>query len=532
MAARIWKIWAAALALVAAVSLPAGAQQDPPGRAARLTQSDSGVQWSGPDGSWRPGDPNWPFTAGDSIRVAAGSRAELHAGAHALHLQGPAELSIDALDENDLRLTLRRGGLNLRARDMAPDERIEVNTQNLALLVDRPGEFRLDVEPGSTRVLARMGTATLYGENGQSATLAPAQQARYVGRDLSAVAIQGAGARDALDQWAADRNLAEDRSPSAQYLSREVLGYQELDANGEWATTADYGTVWYPRTTIVDWAPYRHGQWRWVDPWGWTWFDDARWGFAPFHYGRWVRIGPRWAWVPGPRGPRPYYAPALVGFAGTPAPRPPGFGRHRTPGTDWFPLAPGQPWRPGFGAAPRDPERGNPGLPLRNTQRERPPGAVMATPAPGFVPGRAVDERRERWQREQEWQQQQRRQQMQDQGRTEFQQRQQQLRQEQQVRQEQQQRMDLARQQQQAAQEQQMRQMQQLRQQQEAQQRQMQEPQRPQGNFLRDHMERREQREMREQRQDRPQPPRAAPPQELRQPSGERERGGRFGNRD
>jgi hypothetical protein len=533
MAARIWKTWAtaAALALAAAVSLPAAAQE-PPGRAARLTQPTGGVQWSGPDGEWRAGDPNWPFTAGDSIRVTAGSRAELHAGAHALRLQGPAELSIDALDADDLRLTLRQGSLNLRARDMAPDERIEINTQNLAMLVDRPGEFRVDAEPDSTRVLARAGTATLYGENGESATLAPAQQARYVGRDLRAVAVQGAAGRDALDQWAADRSLAEDRSPSAQYLSREVLGYQELDANGEWATTADYGTVWYPRTTIVDWAPYRHGQWRWVDPWGWTWFDDARWGFAPFHYGRWVQIGPRWAWAPGPRGPRPYYAPALVGFAGTPGPRPPGFGQHRTPGTDWFPLAPGQPWRPGLGTGPRDPGRGNPGLPLRSTQRERPPGPIMATPAPGFEPGRAGDDRRERWQREQEWQQQQRRQQMQDQGRSQFQLRQQQQRQEQQMQQEQQQRMDQARQQQQALQEQQMRQMQQLRQQQDAQQRQMQEPQRQQGNFLRDHMERREQREMREQRQDRPPPPRAAPPQEPRQAPGERERGGRFGNRD
>ncbi|MGC3983450.1 MAG: hypothetical protein QM777_01290 [Pseudorhodoferax sp.] len=531
MAARIWRTWAtaAALAWAAAVGLPAGAQQEPPGRAARLSQLDGGVQWSGADGNWQAADPNWPFTAGDSIRVAAGSRAELHAGAHALRLQGPAELGIDALDDNDLRLTLRQGSLNLRARDMAPDERIEVNTQNLAMLVDRPGEFRVDVEPGSTRVMARAGSATLYGENGESATLAPAQQARYVGRNLSAIAVQGAGPRDVLDQWAADRSLAEDRSPSAQYLSRDVLGYQELDANGEWASTVEYGTVWYPRTTIANWEPYRHGQWRWVDPWGWTWFDDARWGFAPFHYGRWVQIGPRWAWVPGPRGPRAFDAPALVGFAGTPAPRPPNFNRHRTPGTDWFPLAPGQPWRAGFGAGPRDPGRGNLGLPppapLRNTQRERPPGPSLATPAPGFQGGRADQERRERWQREQEWQQQQRRQQQQDQSRNEMHRRHEQLRQDQLQRQ------DQMQQQQRALQEQQMRQMQQLRQQQDQQQPRLQEPQRQQERFMRDaQRDRMERREQREQRQDRPQPPRAAPPQELRQPSGER--GGRFGNRD
>jgi hypothetical protein len=535
MAARIWRIWATAatLACAAAVSLPAGAQQEPPGRAARLSQPDGGVQWSGAGGNWQPADPNWPFTAGDSIRVAAGSRAELHAGAHALRLQGPAELGIDALDDNDLRLTLRQGSLNLRVRDMAPDERIEVNTQNLAMLVDRPGEFRVDLEPGSTRVLARAGTATLFGENGESATLAPAQQARYVGRNLSAIAVQGAGPRDALDQWAADRSLAEDRSPSAQYLSREVLGYQELDTHGEWSSTVEYGTVWYPRTTIANWEPYRHGQWRWVDPWGWTWFDDARWGFAPFHYGRWVQIGPRWAWVPGPRGPRQLYAPALVGFAGTPAPRPPNFNRHRTPGTDWFPLAPGQPWRPGFGGGPRDPGHGNLGLPppapLRNTLRERPPGSTIATPAPGFQGGRADQERRDRWQRDhQEWQQQRRQQQQQqDQNRNEMRQA------HEQIRQEQAQRQDQMQQQQRALQEQQMRQMRQLRQQQDQQQRQLQEPQRQQERFMRDQRDQRdhsERREQREQRQDRPQPPRAAPSQDLRQPSGER--GGRFGNRD
>ena len=26
------------------------------------------------------------------------------------------------------------------------------------------------------------------------------------------------------------------------------------------------------------WAPYRHGYWRWIEPWGWTWIDDAPWG--------------------------------------------------------------------------------------------------------------------------------------------------------------------------------------------------------------------------------------------------------------
>jgi len=38
--------------------------------------------------------------------------------------------------------------------------------------------------------------------------------------------------------------------------------------------------------------------------------DDAPWGFAPFHYGRWVYIETVWVWVPGPIVVRPVYAPA------------------------------------------------------------------------------------------------------------------------------------------------------------------------------------------------------------------------------
>ena len=70
-----------------------------------------------------------------------------------------------------------------------------------------------------------------------------------------------------------------------------------------------------PLAVRADWAPYRHGRWAWVRPWGWTWIDAAPWGFAPFHYGSWVRYGGHWAWSPGPRGPRVRYAPALNAFA-------------------------------------------------------------------------------------------------------------------------------------------------------------------------------------------------------------------------
>src|SRR5258708_31832165 len=46
----------------------------------------------------------------------------------------------------------------------------------------------------------------------------------------------------------------------------------------------DYGEVWYPTSVPANWVPYRHGQWSWIEPWGWNWIAAEPWGFAPFHY--------------------------------------------------------------------------------------------------------------------------------------------------------------------------------------------------------------------------------------------------------
>jgi hypothetical protein len=103
----------------------------------------------------------------------------------------------------------------------------------------------------------------------------------------------------------------------------------------------------------VDWAPYRYGHWAFVAPWGWTWIDDQPWGFAPFHYGRWVRVHDRWGWCPGEFARRPVYAPALVAFIGGDD-----FGisisiGRSFPAVGWVPLAPREAFHPYYHATPR-----------------------------------------------------------------------------------------------------------------------------------------------------------------------------------
>ena len=383
---------------------------DPPGRVARLNLLQGQVsQLPAGDNDWSPAEINRPLTTGDRLRTHPGARLELHSGSTAVRLDGAAALDIGQLDDNTTRLTLSEGTMNLRVRNLYPGEQVEIDTPNLALTVQQPGSYRLEVDPrfGTTRVAARSGAATLYGENAESlALVANGQVMAFAGRNLSQSGLAAPLQADGFDQWADARDRAEDQSISARYVSREIPGYQQLDSFGGWQNDATYGAVWLPRIAVAEWAPYRYGQWRWIAPWGWTWVDDAPWGFAPFHYGRWTQIGPRWAWVPGPRVPRPTYAPALVGFLGGQ----PGRGdwnvhagpdRRPGPGIGWFPLAPGEAWRPGYRASPsylggvnrdRDIHRPHDG---RGEDRGRPyffqgrPNAVTAVPQADFGRGPA-----------------------------------------------------------------------------------------------------------------------------------------------
>ncbi|MEI2745156.1 MAG: DUF6600 domain-containing protein [Ottowia sp.] len=310
-----WRRWCGGALLLA--PLLGWAQADPPARVAYVSALEGAAQIATDGRHLQPAGLNWPVTTGTRLLVDPGTRAELQGGWTAARLAGPADLSITRLDDDTTQLALTDGSLSLRVRQLQPGERIEIDTPQLAVVAQQPGEYRVDVDPrgNTTRLTVHAGSATVYGGTGQSAGVGNRQQVTFVGRDL--LVTQAAPAlRDGFDQWVATRDALEERSRSAQYLPRDVPGYAQLDAWGEWAQDATYGSVWYPTRTVADWAPYRYGRWAWVEPWGWTWVDDAPWGFAPSHYGRWTQIGPRWAWVPGRFGPRPVYAPALVAFVG------------------------------------------------------------------------------------------------------------------------------------------------------------------------------------------------------------------------
>ena len=131
-----------------------------------------------------------------------------------------------------------------------------------------------------------------------------------------------------------------DNDPETLYRETDPSALTEfkatLDPHGTWVDDDTYGTVWVPSATVVgnDFTPYvTAGRWAYDD--GYVWVSDYEWGWAPFHYGRWVYVGGRgWAWIPG----RVYRGAWVVWRTG-----PSGFGY-----VGWGPAPPSWYWRGGY----------------------------------------------------------------------------------------------------------------------------------------------------------------------------------------
>jgi hypothetical protein len=339
--------WSAALGIaLATVVVPARSfaqdQDDPPSRVARLGYLEGSVSFQ-PAGEtdWVGAVPNRPMSTGDQLWTDQGSRAEVQLGSATIRLAPNTGFSFLSLDDNTVQIQLTSGMINLSVRRLGENDVFEVDTPNQAFTVFKPGRYRVAVnaDGNTTAVNVRIGEGESTGD-GQSYDLISGQRATLSGTDTLYADIGAMPGFDEFDSWSEDRDHRYDTSRSAQYLSHDVVGYDDLDDHGEWRDDSNYGHVWYPQVA-AGWAPYHDGHWDWIAPWGWTWVDDASWGYAPFHYGRWVTVGGRWGWVAGPVAVQAVYAPALVVFIGG---GPGGFGGN----VGWFPLGPREVYVPSY----------------------------------------------------------------------------------------------------------------------------------------------------------------------------------------
>jgi len=346
----------ASVLLISALLTAASAQRnvapdnDPSGRVARLNYLKGSVSFQPADEpDWVNAVVNRPITTGDRLWSDDNSRAEMHLGSSTIRLDGHTGMSFFNLDDRTTQIELSSGALNIRVLRLDRDEIFEIDTPNQAFSILRPGQYHIEAseDGNSTYVTVRAGQGEVTG-GGRTYSVGAGLSGHFRGSDTLRASIYRADDDDEFDTWCQARNLRDDRSQSARYVSPDLVGYQDLDDYGTWRIDVTYGNVWRPRV-VPGWAPYHDGHWVWISPWGWTWVDDAPWGYAPFHYGRWVYISNSWGWIPGPIAVRPVYAPALVAFIGGPR-----FSLSVSIGgggggnVGWFPLGPREVYVPTY----------------------------------------------------------------------------------------------------------------------------------------------------------------------------------------
>jgi hypothetical protein len=310
---------------------------------------------------WRPGTEDWTqaqlntaLAPGDQLFAGPGSRMEIQIGAQAFMRGGAdTQIGLESHEPDFLQLKVTTGQASLDVRAITAGRMIEVSTPNAAFLIRTEGYYRLDVGDDHTEFITRRaGRATAISAGGDKIIIGPNEATRVDGPyENPSFANRTAPPLDDLDQWNYARSDGLKPQQSARYVSPEVYGVSELDRHGTWRVVPTYGAVWIPTAVPVNWAPYSTGVWMHDPFYGWTWVDTMPWGWAPFHYGRWVRYSGSWCWAPGPRVIRPVYAPALVAFYGQPGVQVSiGFS---SPVVGWVSLGWGEPlipwWgRPGF----------------------------------------------------------------------------------------------------------------------------------------------------------------------------------------
>src|SRR5689334_21000785 len=294
------------------------------------------------------------MTTGDKLWADADSRAELRLGSAAIRLNGNTGFSFLNLDDRTVQIQLSAGTLSIRVRRLERDEIFEVDTPNQAFSILRPGRYRLEAsEDGTGTLVTVMDGKGESSAGDRSYTVESRERASLTGTDFLSADIGRIDRRDRddFDEWCEERDERQEHSRSVRYVSPEMVGYEDLDENGIWRRDPEYGEVWVPTAVPVDWAPYHYGHWAWIAPWGWTWVDDASWGYAPFHYGRWAYARGSWCWVPGPISVAPVYAPALVAFVGG-ANFAIGISAGGGAAVGWFPLGPREVYVPAYRSTP------------------------------------------------------------------------------------------------------------------------------------------------------------------------------------
>ncbi len=336
---------------------------DPPALAGRVADMAGAVSFhTAGETQWSPATLNYPVSNGEAFWTEPAAQATLEIADDRVVLASSTELDVTALDQSQFTMTAAQGAMFLQLNSLPQGQNVTINTPRGAVQITAAGRYEIvagDTQD-ATLVTVVEGSAHVAGSN-LTLDVGPQQTATIGGTDTlqgSIGAIQTDAFLQGLLRVPARRTFAAGVPPQVQYMT----GAADLQTYGSFTQTQQYGQVWYPQSVPANWAPYRDGHWAYVHPWGWTWVDNARWGFAPFHYGRWVQVENRWGWVPGEAqvdvnvgSPYPVYSPALVTFLNVGGAALAGASINFAVGgyaPAWIPLGPREPYYPWYHCQP------------------------------------------------------------------------------------------------------------------------------------------------------------------------------------
>ena len=354
---------AAAAICLALVSMPSWAQDDdPPQQAGRLSIVNGSVSIQ-PAGTqdWGQAYLNYPIGPGDRIFTDNDGRAEIQVGRTYVRIGPNSDVTFVDFSNDAITFGAAQGALHVRTRGLWQGQSLYVQTPSGSTTVTGPADFRVEVYPDQQTAIFTNYDGDVYisGANDFGMDTSPGQALELVGTNPVYPQWLQPGDQDDLDRWSERRDQQIAQATSYRYVSPDAPGAEELDAYGQWTPGTEYGDMWFP-SVQPGWAPYHNGHWVNREPWGWVWVEDEPWGYAPFHYGRWVSYHGRWGWIPGAREEHAVWSPALVVFAGG------AFGGGGV--SAWFPLGPGEAYRPWYRCSPQYVDRVNI-TNIRETQR-------------------------------------------------------------------------------------------------------------------------------------------------------------------
>ena len=294
---------------------------------ARISFLEGDVQVRTPElGEWMPAAVNTPVDEGDELWVPEGARVELQlSGGTSIRLDRNSALEILTLEKTSSQFYLSEGRVYVDHNAVRGNV-IQFDTPGSSVRAYDKSVFRVDVSERFADVSVFTGSVDAEGRDGKTRVNAGRTLTLGDGRYAELAPV---GERDEWENWNRERDRRyASRGDSYRYLPEELRSYSnDFDDSGRWVQVREYGTVWAPRATSHEWAPYRTGRWMWRGG-DYVWISYEPWGWAPYHYGRWAfvpAIG--WFWVPPPRG-EVYWGPGYVGWVRT------------ADHVAWVPLAP------------------------------------------------------------------------------------------------------------------------------------------------------------------------------------------------